>query len=384
MLWIFDTIDPPEERRPRGPIFPVIFSSSTTTLHEMKTQPIESALVIGGCGSLGHGIVKRLLEIQPPIPISVFDLNTKPNRFPGVQYYEVDITDRNKVDLELSNVKPQVIFHTASPPAGLLDLEFYMKVNVEGTRNLLESAKTQNVKAFVHTSSASVIHDAHTNLILADETTPLVYLPAQREIYSHSKAVADRLVLDSNSRSTRTGCIRPSGMFCEGDPTPAAFVANAAQGKLRYNIGGGENLFDFTYQVNAIHAHILLAEALLTRGDEVGGEAFLVTNDEPMPFWEFGRLLGDAAGYPTDRERVRSLPLWVGLVVAAVAEWVVWVVSAGRRNSRLNRVAIRYSALTRTYSVEKAKRVLGYRPLVGLREGIERSGRSFGRGEKGV
>jgi nucleoside-diphosphate-sugar epimerase len=113
------------------------------SVYGMKTQPIESALVTGGCGSLGHGIVKRLLKIQPPIPISVFDLNTKPNRFPGVQYYEVDITDRNKVNSELSKVKPQVILHTASPPAGLLDLQFYMKVNVEGTRNLLESAKVR-------------------------------------------------------------------------------------------------------------------------------------------------------------------------------------------------------------------------------------------------
>lgn len=107
----------------------------------MEKQLIESALVIGGCGSLGHGVVKRLLEIQPPIPISVFDLNTKPNRFPGVTYYQVDIADKSQVSQEFGKVKPQVVFHTASPAPGLLDLPFYMKVNVDGTRNLLECAR---------------------------------------------------------------------------------------------------------------------------------------------------------------------------------------------------------------------------------------------------
>lgn len=55
------------------------------------------------------------------------------------------------------------------------------------------------MKAFVYTSSASVIHDAVSHLIEADESFPLVYLPEQKEIYSHMKALADQLVLDANS-----------------------------------------------------------------------------------------------------------------------------------------------------------------------------------------
>jgi sterol-4alpha-carboxylate 3-dehydrogenase (decarboxylating) len=40
-------------------------------------------------------------------------------------------------------------------------------------------------------------------------------------------------------------------------------------------------------------------------------------------------------------------------------------------------VAIKFSWMTRTFRIEKAKRVLGYRPKVGLMEVIERSGKSF-------
>jgi sterol-4alpha-carboxylate 3-dehydrogenase (decarboxylating) len=70
-------------------------------------------------------------------------MNTKPNRFPTVTYYEVDISDKDRVSKEFGKVKPQIIFHTASPIFGLLDLPFYMKVNVEGTRNLLDCAKVR-------------------------------------------------------------------------------------------------------------------------------------------------------------------------------------------------------------------------------------------------
>lgn len=107
------------------------------------TQPITSALVVGGCGSLGRQVVKQLLALEPPPQVSVFDLKppTTQHRVPSVEYYEVDISARDQVDAALRKVLPEVIFHTASPLPTLLDLALYLRVNVEGTRNLLESAK---------------------------------------------------------------------------------------------------------------------------------------------------------------------------------------------------------------------------------------------------
>lgn len=224
----------------------------------------------------------------------------------------------------------------------------------------------------------------------ADETKPLLYIPDQKEMYSHSKAVADKLVLDYNDpKGMMTASIRPSGLFGENDATAKAFVETAEAGKLGYNIGDGKNLFDFTYQKNAIHAHILAAQALLkhqieppAEGMAVGGEGFIITNDEHVRFWEFARSLGDAAGYPTDRTKVKSIPRFVGLGLAIIAEWVVWITSFGKKKSRMNRVGIRFSSMNRTYRIEKAKRVLGYKPLVSLKEGILRSGRSFAKSPK--
>jgi sterol-4alpha-carboxylate 3-dehydrogenase (decarboxylating) len=248
------------------------------------------------------------------------------------------------------------------------------------------------VKAFVYTSSASVVHDSVSDMTEGDDSLPLLYLPDQTEIYSHSKAVADQLVLDANSTTAggmRTTCIRPSGIFGEGDAVTKAFAENAAAGKLKWQVGNGKNLFDWTFNENVIHAQFLAAEALLKAhvqtpaSDDmrVAGQGFIITNDEHISFWKFARLIGNAAGHPTREEDVRSMPKVIGLTMAAIAEWVTWIISFGRKTSRLNRVGIKFSCMTRTFRIDKAKRALGYKPRVSLVEAIERSGKSCRRQE---
>ena len=112
-------------------------------------QDITSSLVIGGCGNLGHNVVNQLLKLEPPPKVSVFDLHTTRNRFEGVDYFDVDITSKSQVDSALSKTRPQVIFHTASPPPALVDLTLYLKVNVEGTRILLQSAKVSLTLSYI-------------------------------------------------------------------------------------------------------------------------------------------------------------------------------------------------------------------------------------------
>lgn len=259
---------------------------------------------------------------------------------------------------------------------------------------MLMCQQEAGTKAFVYTSSASVVHDSVSDLVEGDESLPLVYIPKQKEVYSHSKALADQLVLDNNGTtpgSMLTTCIRPSGIFGEGDEGPTkSMVENAAAGKLRFTIGDGKNLFDFTFNENVVYAHILAAERLLqsqvtpppSEDMRVAGQGFLITNDEHIPFWDFARAIGAAAGHPTKKEEIKVIPKLMGLIMATIAEWVVWATSFGRRKARMNVVGIRYSCMTRTYRIDKAKKALGYRPLVSLKEAIQRAGFSFNEAAK--
>ncbi|KAI4137594.1 MAG: hypothetical protein LQ341_005082, partial [Variospora aurantia] len=145
-----------------------------------KNPNLGPILVVGGCGFLGHHIVRQLLESYN-CTVSVLDLRTSQNRFPSVSYHDGDITSPESLEPIFSLVRPRVVIHTASP-AFTSDNKtlhtgrartLFDRVNVDGTRNLLNlSSATPSVKAFIYTSSSSVIHDSVSPLANANENYP--------------------------------------------------------------------------------------------------------------------------------------------------------------------------------------------------------------------
>jgi sterol-4alpha-carboxylate 3-dehydrogenase (decarboxylating) len=75
----------------------------------------------------------------------------------------------------------------------------------------------------------------------------------------------------------------------------------------------------------------------------------------------------------TRTDTVWVVPAWLFYGMAAVAEWGVWILSLGRKESHLNRQMVRYLTMTRTFDISKAKHRLGYRPQVSVKEGIRRA-----------
>jgi len=102
---------------------------------------------------------------------------------------------------------------------------------------------------------------------------------------------------------------------------------------------------------------------------EVAGQAFFITNGEPIPFWDFPRAVW-AAYNGHEPGFVVALPVTVGLMIGSVAE-VFGKVSGKTPNLTKGKVV--YSTVNRYYNIEKARRVLGYEPQVGLQEGIKRA-----------
>ena len=255
---------------------------------------------------------------------------------------------------------------------------------------MLGAAQSLNtVKAFLYHSSSSVIEDGVSALINAPETSPVLFAPAQQFPYPLSKAIAETYVLESNRKhGILTASIRPAGSFGEADTEMMEKLLSVAKsGKAKMQMGDGKNVYDFLYVGNLAHAHLLAAKALLRAAEmeehevreeeRVDGEVFHVTNDEPWLFWEFSRAVAKEAGYPVREEDVRVIPRWVGMLLAFFAEWFVWIFSAGRKESSLTRYGVRYSCISRTLNIEKAKKRLGYRPIFGMQEGLERTVKWF-------
>jgi len=91
-------------------------------------------------------------------------------------------------------------------------------------------------------------------------------------------------------------------------------------GQTAFQVGDNTNLWDFTYVDNVVYAHILAAENLLTPKDKLdsgaaAGEAFLITNGQPLYFWDFARGVWASFGHVNPRAVYipMSLGFWLGL-----------------------------------------------------------------------
>lgn len=356
-----------------------------------STKLSTSVLVIGGCGFLGHHIVSQLLA-PSTASVSVLDLRTTNNRLEGATYYDADITSPTAVREVFQKARPQIIIHTASPVANTgsnaAQRALYYKVNVEGTKTLLEQAgEIGGVKAFVFTSSASVVSDNETDLVNADERWPMLRAPIQKEYYAETKAMAEEMVLDANRKygDMLTVALRPAGIFGEADAQMIPNMLIAYQKRqTKFQLGNNDNLFDFTYVGNVAYAHILAAVALMDTHalttepldhERVDGEAFFITNGTPMYFWDFARMVWSAAGDPTTPEQVWVIGRDLGLSLATIIEWLFWM--AGGRKPNLTRQQVRFSSMTRYYCIDKARTRLGYKPKWGVEESVRKTVKWF-------
>jgi 3-beta hydroxysteroid dehydrogenase/isomerase family len=71
------------------------------------------------------------------------------------------------------------------------------------------------------------------------------------------QVLGETVVLSANGQGLATVALRPSGIFGEGDPLfVPVLIDKAAAGKMKYMIGNGRNVMDFTYVGNVAQAHI--------------------------------------------------------------------------------------------------------------------------------
>ena len=186
------------------------------------------------------------------------------------------------------------------------------------------------------------------------------------------------MVLKANCHELRTLCIRPPGIYGErdGQLIPGS-LAVLRDKKTHIQLGDNTNLYDSIYVGNAASAHIAAAKALLMHDghdQKVDGEAFFVTDDAPIPFWDFQRKIWAAAGDETPLAKVYVIPAWVGMMMATMVEFLFWIFTLGQKlpPKTMRRDILAYAITNRTFCIEKAKERLGYKSLVDTSEGIKR------------
>ncbi|EFR02241.1 sterol-4-alpha-carboxylate 3-dehydrogenase [Nannizzia gypsea CBS 118893] len=330
--------------------------------------------------------------------VSVLDLRTTHNRFPGADYYDADILNTEQLLKVFRIVKPDVIIDTVSPPPLEGEREMLYNVNVNGTKNLVEVAGGAKgdwggkCKAFVYTSSSSVVHDTQGDLINVDERWPKIVGKLQQEYYTETKALAEDFVLKYNGTSPSgmlTVAIRPAGIHGERDTTLTKKLvehgSKASPLVLSFQLGNNDNLFDFTYVGNIAYAHMLAAELLLATmkrietkavlpldHERVDGEAFNITNDSPVYFWDMARSIWALMDRYVEPEQAWVLPEGALTVIGGILETVFGLFG---KKPRLTRREVRYSSIQER-SLNKPDRSKGAR-AISIVEGLKLSNSVF-------
>ncbi len=332
---------------------------------QRNEQAGRRTLVTGGAGFVGRHLVDALANQGDHV--TALDLREVSAWRPDIGFRQVDLRHRTAVEDAIAG--HDVVFHNASLVHTKHNRERDVwDVNLGGTEHVLAACRKHGVRKLVYVSSASVVYEGR-DIEGGDEALP--YSRISQAPYADSKIAAEKLVLAGNSPELATVAIRPHVIFGPGDVRLLpAILQRARAGKLKFEVGPGTHLSDFTYIDNLVDA-LLAAADRLTPESPVAGQAYFVTNGEPMGFFAFIKQVLHKLELPPIRGRV---PYALAYGVAALAEaWDTLKGGTLHAEDGMSRFAIRYLCTHHYFNISKAQRDLEYRPKVSLAEGIERT-----------
>ncbi len=334
-------------------------------------------LVTGALGWLGIRLVETLVKGLPDFePLSQPQRNLKirclvlPNQdikklqqlSEQIEIIEGDLRNPDDCDRFCENAENSIVFHTAGIIHPKRVSEFY-QINVEGTKNLLNSAIKNNIKRAVIVSSNSPCgcnpHPDH----LFDETSP--YHPYMN--YGKSKMLMELAIKDyQQQREIETVVIRPPWFYGPQQPQrQTLFFKMIRDGKVPI-VGDGNNLRSMAYIDNLCQGLILAAIT-----ENAKNQTYWIADQNPYSMNKIidtiEQLLEQEFNQKCTHKRLK-LPS-ITSEVALIADQTIQAFGFYQQKIHV------LSEMNKTIacSIAKAKRELGYNPMMSLEEGMRRS-----------
>ena len=319
------------------------------------------ALVTGGGGFLGGVIVKMLRE-QGDQVVSISRSRYAELETLGVEQVQGDLADQAAVLKAAQGC--DIIYHVAAKAGIWGSYDSFYQANVVGTRNILSACKESGITKLVYTSSPSVVFDGN-DVEGGNESLP--YPDHFEAFYPQTKAMAEQLVLATNSPQLATVSLRPHLIWGPGDNhLVPRIIAKGKSGRLR-RIGDRPCLVDTVYVDNAARAHLQAAEQLAP-GSGVAGKAYFISNGEPVELWDMVNRILAAGGVAAVS---RSISPQAAYAIGSICErlWG-WFRLTGE--PPMTRFVAKELATAHWFDISAARRDFGYQPEITLDEGLIR------------
>lgn len=281
----------------------------------------------------------------------------------GATFIKVDL--RNKEEVEKCVAQADYVVHGAALSTVWGSWDDFYAHNVQATQNVLEACHKHHVKRFVFVSSPSVYSCKEDRLNIKEED---FNVKNELNYYIKSKILAEKCVQDYEEKGLYTVVIRPRGLFGVGDPSilPRLLEANKQMGIPLFN--QGSNLVDMTYVGN-----VALALRLCIEAEDVSGEVFNITNDEPIAFKTLLEQAFAAIGEPV-RYKQATFKKFYGIAAGLEAIYKVLRIN---KEPPVTKYTVCTLATSQTLDIAKAKVKLGYKPITTVKEGIENYGKWY-------
>jgi len=242
-------------------------------------------------------------------------------------------------------------------------------INVTAVERLMAVARECGVKAFVHTSSANTIFDGKTPFVDMTEDMPYPKPSDCIDLYSVTKAEAERLVTGSNGKDGMyTACTRPNGIWgpserCVGVRAVLESCAPMGGYYTKFlDASGKEPLVDWCHVENLALIQMLAAKQLLAQNERVCGSIYNASDDVVGTYSEFFGEIARGAGWSANP--VLPLPAWLLQRAAYCMEAACYGIrnATGWRGvvAPLNCVEAAKCTMDNYQNVGKAKRDLGF------------------------
>lgn len=321
---------------------------------------MERVLVTGATGFIGSHMVNVLLENgYDVVAMARNPSKAKKLEEKGIEVRYADLGDFSSLNDITKGV--DFVIHLAAHYNFHTKWPLLYKYNVLAAEKLAEDAIKHNVQHFIFTSTTEAI--GPTLGKIADENTPCN--PAYD--YGKSKLMAEKLMRKMHDeKDFSVTIVRPSGVYGPGDFYVAYSAVHAiAKGKMSFLPGDGSHLIQFVYVKDLVDGY------LKTLGNEKAlGETYILTSEDYHTYKEIFTIIANILEVPPPK---RSVPVWF----AKIGVWFYEKINAlkGINDFVFHVSVVNDMQVDRFYSIEKAKRELGYQPKytfeAGMRETIK-------------
>jgi len=314
-------------------------------------------------GFVGRRLVEMLVE-RGAERVVAFDIAPKPadaGDDPRIVWMQGDLTKPE--DVLRACEGSECVWHIAALVGPYHPLDMYMRVNYDGTVNVIDACKSLGIRKIVMSSSPSTRF--HGGDINGAKESELTYPKRFLQAYAESKAKGEEACMAAcDGETLLTVAVAPHQVY---GPRDFLFLHNFLLNADRLRVfGPGTNLVSVCYVDNYCHG-LILGERALYPNSPCLRKFYICTDGDPVNLWRFiDRAITAILPSKTSLFAKFKLPGWSFMYpLGRLCECVGYVTG---KKLKLNTFSVRMLLINRYFDPSESKRDLGYEPIVAPEE----------------